>query len=50
MCKVQIFLGQIPVYLMHSEVLIFLMHLWVGEWDKTVQLFVWKDAQPGIFF
>ena len=42
MCKVQLFLGQIPVYLMHSEVLIFLMHLCVGEWDKTIQLFIWK--------
>lgn len=50
MCKVQLFLGQIPVYLMHSEVLIFLMHLWVAEWDKTIQLFIWKDAKPGIFF
>lgn len=37
--------GQIPVYLMQSEVFIFLMHLWVGEWDKLHSSeFTWKDA------
>lgn len=35
MCKVQHFLGQILVYLLHSEVFISLMQLCIGDEDEN---------------
>lgn len=51
MCKDQHFGGQILVYLLHSEVLIFLMHLWKGERAKPIQLPIYvKRCLSRIFF